>query len=65
LSTLVFIAIFSGTERVAPFSLNSDKKRLELVWTRGNVVGLADFYHKLDGSSEGFKLVGDFFDLCL
>ena len=50
LSTLVFIEIFSGTERVAPFSLNSDQKRLELVWmfvqraeNSGNVVGSADF----------------------
>jgi hypothetical protein len=32
LSTLVFIEFFSGTERVAPVSLNSDQKRLELVW---------------------------------
>ena len=35
LSTLVFIEIFSGTERVAPVSLNIDQKRLELVWIFG------------------------------
>ena len=63
LSTLVFIEIFSGTERVAPFSLNSDQKRLELVWMfvqrEENVVGSADFYHKFDCSSEGFIHVAE------
>ena len=61
LSTLVFIENFSRTERVAPYSLNSDQKRLELVWMfvqrEEMEFDRLIFYHKLD--YERFKLVAE------